>query len=167
MPMCDWSSDVCSSDLVTVNTTACYRHLLLRVPTTIACYCHRNHTPPPATTTLPVITATAPATCCYCYCCYDSYYCYYLLFPTASLYDDCHCRRHNHSHLLGCSTHTHMRARALYPSSLLSKILFYCTSDQIRSVAQSCPTLCDPMNRSTPGLPVHHQLPGFTETHVH
>ena len=32
-------------------------------------------------------------------------------------------------------------------------------SDQIRSVAQSCPTLCDPMNRSTPGLPVHHQLP--------
>ena len=32
---------------------------------------------------------------------------------------------------------------------------------------QSCPTLCDPMNRSTPGLPVHHQLPEFTETHVH
>ena len=40
-------------------------------------------------------------------------------------------------------------------------------SDQIRSVAQSCPTLCDPMNLSTPGLPVHHQLPEFTETHVH
>ena len=39
--------------------------------------------------------------------------------------------------------------------------------DQIRSVAQSCPTLCDPMNHSTPGLPVHHQLPEFTETHVH
>ena len=38
---------------------------------------------------------------------------------------------------------------------------------QIRSVAQLCPTLCDPMNRSTPGLPVHHQLPKFTETHVH
>ena len=38
-------------------------------------------------------------------------------------------------------------------------------SDQIRSVGQSCPTLCDPMNRSTPGLPVHHQLPEFTETH--
>ena len=32
---------------------------------------------------------------------------------------------------------------------------------------QSCPTLCDPMNRSTPGLPVHHQLPEFTQTHVH
>ena len=40
-------------------------------------------------------------------------------------------------------------------------------SDQIRSVAQSCPTLFDPMNRSTPGLPVHHQLLEFTETHVH
>ena len=39
--------------------------------------------------------------------------------------------------------------------------------DQIRSVAQSCPTLCDPVNRSTPGLPVHHQLPEFTQTHVH
>ena len=40
-------------------------------------------------------------------------------------------------------------------------------SDQIRSVAQLCPTLCNPMNRSTPGLSVHHQLPEFTETHVH
>ena len=40
-------------------------------------------------------------------------------------------------------------------------------SDQIRSVAQSCLTLCDPMNRSTPGLPIHHQLLEFTETHVH
>ena len=40
-------------------------------------------------------------------------------------------------------------------------------SDQIRSVAQSCPTLCDPMNCSMPGLPVHHQLPEFTQTQVH
>ena len=39
-------------------------------------------------------------------------------------------------------------------------------SDQIRSVAQSCPTLCNPMNGSTPGLPVHHQLPEFTQTHT-
>ena len=38
---------------------------------------------------------------------------------------------------------------------------------QFRSVAQSCPTLCDLMNRSTPGLPVHHQLPEFTQTHAH
>ena len=35
------------------------------------------------------------------------------------------------------------------------------------SVTQSCPTLCDPMDRSTPGLPVHHQLLEFTQTHVH
>ena len=40
-------------------------------------------------------------------------------------------------------------------------------SVQFSSVTQSCPTLGDPMNRSTPGLPVHHQLPGFTQTHVH
>ena len=41
------------------------------------------------------------------------------------------------------------------------------SSVQFSSVAQSCLTLCDPMNRSTPGLPVHHQLPEFTQTHVH
>ena len=40
-------------------------------------------------------------------------------------------------------------------------------SVQFSSVTQSCPTLCDPMNRSMPGLPVHHQLPEFTQTHVH
>ena len=39
--------------------------------------------------------------------------------------------------------------------------------NQFSSVTQSCPTLCDPMNRSTPGLPNHHQLPEFTQTHVH
>ena len=38
---------------------------------------------------------------------------------------------------------------------------------QFSSVTQSCPTLCDPMNRSTPGLPIHHKLPEFTQTHVH
>ena len=38
---------------------------------------------------------------------------------------------------------------------------------QFSSVAQSCPTLCNLMNRSTPGLPVHHHLPEFTQTHVH
>ena len=38
---------------------------------------------------------------------------------------------------------------------------------QFSSVAQSCLTLCDPMNHSTPGLPVHHQLPESTQTHVH
>ena len=41
------------------------------------------------------------------------------------------------------------------------------SSVQFSSVAQSCPTLCNPVNHSTPGLPVHHQLPEFTQTHVH
>ena len=40
-------------------------------------------------------------------------------------------------------------------------------SVQFSSIAQLCPTLCDPMNCSMPGLPVHHQLPEFTQTHVH
>ena len=41
------------------------------------------------------------------------------------------------------------------------------SSVQFSSVSQSCPTLCDPMNHSTTGLPVHHQLPEFTQIHVH
>ena len=45
--------------------------------------------------------------------------------------------------------------------------MYQLLSVQFSSVAQSRPTLCDPMNRSTPGLPVHHQLPEFTQTHVH
>ena len=45
---------------------------------------------------------------------------------------------------------------------------FKCPSTvQLSSVTQLCPTLCDPMNDSTPGLPVHYQLPEFTQTHVH
>ena len=46
------------------------------------------------------------------------------------------------------------------PTSFLSSV-------QFSSVAQLCPTLCDPMNHSTPGLPVHHQLPESTQTRVH
>ena len=41
------------------------------------------------------------------------------------------------------------------------------TYQSVSSVTQSCPTLCDPMNCSTPGLPVHHHLLEFTQTHVH
>ena len=41
------------------------------------------------------------------------------------------------------------------------------SSQSVSSVAQLFPTLCDPMDCSTPGLPVHHQLPEFTQTHVH
>ena len=45
--------------------------------------------------------------------------------------------------------------------------ILFSSSLQFSSVAQSCPNLCDPMNCSKPGLPVHHQLPEFTQTHVH
>ena len=48
-----------------------------------------------------------------------------------------------------------------------SQVFHYIHSVQFTSDAQLCPTLCDPMNRGTPGLPVHHQLPEFTQTHVH
>ena len=51
------------------------------------------------------------------------------------------------------------------PNPILSG--FYGGFVQFSSVTQSCPTLCDPMNCSTPGLPIHHQLLEFTQTHVH
>ena len=47
------------------------------------------------------------------------------------------------------------------------KLLLLFSSVQFSSVTQSCPTLCDPMNCSMPALPIHHQLPEFTQTHVH
>ena len=50
--------------------------------------------------------------------------------------------------------------RCSYCPTVFSSVLF-------SSVAQLCLTFCDPMNRSTPGLPVHHQLPEFTQTHLH
>ena len=63
------------------------------------------------------------------------------------------------------------RCMGLFLGFLSSFIgLYFCLcdiSDQIRSVTQSCQTLCGPMNRSTPGLQVHHQLLEFTQTHVH
>ena len=52
------------------------------------------------------------------------------------------------------------------PTELSGKPI-YEVSQSVSSVAQLCPTLCSPMNRSMPGLPVHHQLPEFTQTHVH
>ena len=54
-------------------------------------------------------------------------------------------------------------------SPQIAKILFHCKhqSVQFSSVTQSCPTLWDPMDCSTPGFPVHHQLPELTQTHVH
>ena len=52
-------------------------------------------------------------------------------------------------------------------SVFLIRKAFQFSSVQFSSVAQPCLTLCDPMNLSTPGLPVHHQLPEFTQTHFH
>ena len=66
-----------------------------------------------------------------------------------------------------CSDHELLIAKFRFKLKKVGKTTRPFRSDQIRSVAQSCPTLCDPMNRSTPGLPVHHQLPEFTQTHVH
>ena len=69
----------------------------------------------------------------------------------------------------GSSVHGIFQARVLewgaiaFSMSHLSLTQFM----NLSSVTQSCPTLCDPMNRSTPGLPVHRQLPEFTQTHVH
>ena len=57
------------------------------------------------------------------------------------------------------------------PGILIKVCLFFSLVDmdsvQFSSVARSCLTLCDPMSRSTPGFPVHHHLPEFTQTHVH
>ena len=50
---------------------------------------------------------------------------------------------------------------------LLSRTMGFSWVVQFSSVTQSCLTFCDPMNHSMPGLPVHHQLPEFTQTHVH
>ena len=50
---------------------------------------------------------------------------------------------------------------------LISMLFMFEIHIQFSSVAQLCPTLCNSMNRSMPGLPVHHQLPELTQTHVH
>ena len=68
------------------------------------------------------------------------------------------------SFLLGPGVHkvSFVPAKSLFPQSCVSS-----GGSQFSSVTQLCPTLCDPMNRSTPGLPVHHKLPEFTQTHIH
>ena len=55
----------------------------------------------------------------------------------------------------------------IWKTSQWEKSSIYSVFFQFSSVAQSCPTLWDPMNRSTPGLPVHHHLTEFIQTHVH
>ena len=70
------------------------------------------------------------------------------------------------AHIRYCGSNERMPNRIL--SQTLSNLSFIqFSSVQFSSVTQSCLTPCDPMNHSTPGLPVHHQLPEFTQTHVH
>ena len=85
-------------------------------------------------------------------------YCYFFLHVII-LCPQCSClflERQNPLHFV---PETRTRGNGLIES--------YCDRVQFSSVAQSCPILCDPMNRSTPGLPVHHQLLEFTQTLVH
>ena len=58
-------------------------------------------------------------------------------------------------------------SRLFWQIKLQWSIISHICSVNFSSVAQMCLILCDPMNHSTPGLPVHHQLPEFTQTHVH
>ena len=79
--------------------------------------------------------------------------------------------------LLGKSTRFHFKSSLesgwLHGMRILISKLRLCFTlnvhqfSSVSSVAQSCPTLCNPMNHSTPGLPVHYKLPEFTQTHVH
>ena len=55
----------------------------------------------------------------------------------------------------------------IYLHCIYHVLTFYSVRIKFSSVAQSCPTLCNPMDCSTPGFPVHHQLPELTQTHVH
>ena len=94
--------------------------------------------------------------------------CLLLLYYLISLEDSLHWRE---IQIFSTCT-SHLTAVAIFQGTLLfmnfrPSSSYSLRSDQIRSVAQSCLTLCNPMNRSTPGLPVHHQLPEFTETHIH
>ena len=65
-------------------------------------------------------------------------------------------------------THVHWVENVIQPSHPLYYLWkTRSQSLQFSSVTQSCPTLCHPMNRSMPGLPVHHHLPEFTQIHIH
>ena len=94
--------------------------------------------------------------------------------PDFNSHDSCPCKMQIHLLLSRNFQEIHPVTLSLenpkIPSFKLSSCVHEttaCSLFQFSSVAQSCPTLCNPMNCSTPGLPVHHQLPEFTKTHVH
>ena len=103
----------------------------------------------------------------------------HLRFPFSALAQTSTPRRHYfwriRKRAFGTLKHTHQQfvtrscsagaAKRRYPTSKVRSSGR--DSVQFSSISQSCPTLCDPMDCSTPGLPVHHQLPEFTQTHVH
>ena len=64
-------------------------------------------------------------------------------------------------------THWNVTTHSKAVFKTIKKITIAYKENQFSSVAYSCPTLCDPMNRSTPGLPVYHQLLEFTQTYIH
>ena len=68
---------------------------------------------------------------------------------------------------MGIPDHLTCLLRNLYAGQEATVKAGHGTTVQFSSVTQSCPTLCDPMNRGMPGLSVHHQLPEFTQIHVH
>ena len=71
------------------------------------------------------------------------------------------------SGIFQCLSKTTIILLTVFPIKVYEKVTNNKSILQFSSVAQSCPTLCDPMNRSTPGFPVHRQLLEFTQTHVH
>ena len=66
-----------------------------------------------------------------------------------------------------CLSRSYSQRQTIILRELFKPIETVFSSVQFSSITQSCPTLCNPMNHSMPGLPVHHQLPEFTQTHVH
>ena len=93
------------------------------------------------------------------------------------LFDHCLCSSHDlHCHSSGSIASSRVQSTHLWVykwmslsevPALLHRHFFGLWKIQFSSGTQSCLTLCNPMNHSTPGLPVHHQLPEFTQTHVH
>ena len=93
----------------------------------------------------------------------DDHYIYY--YVQESLRKKKKSSHHSQQQSPKCSTWMQSQKRQNYLYSFPRQTIQY--HGQFSSVVQSCPTLCDPMNCSTPGLPVHHHLPEFTQTHVH
>ena len=90
-------------------------------------------------------------------------------FEFIIVYDVRGCSSFINLHVADCPAFQHylLKRLSFLPCKLFSRLWkVNWPSVQFSSVAQSCPTLCNPMNLSTPGLPVH-QLPEFTQTHVH